>query len=71
MKPIFDISIQFPPSWLQPKEIGKFFVREMESHNKSPHWIFTPLRYVKTSEFCRYTNEFILLMRNENLSTLS
>jgi hypothetical protein len=53
MKPVFDIRIQFPPSWLQLKEMGKCFVREMESHNKSLHWIFTPLRYVKTSEFSR------------------
>jgi len=54
MKPILDIRIQFPPSGLQLKEMGKFFVSEMESHNKSLHWIFTPLRCVKTSEFRRY-----------------
>jgi hypothetical protein len=32
MKPIFDIRIQFPPSWLQMKEVGMFFVREIETH---------------------------------------
>ena len=26
-------------------------------HNKSLHWIFTPLRSVKTSEFKRYTEQ--------------
>ena len=25
-----------------------------ETHNKSLHWIFTPLRFVKTSEFKRW-----------------
>ena len=53
MKLILDIRIQFPSSWLHLKEMGKFIGREMESHNKSLHWIFTPLRYVKTSEFGR------------------
>ena len=27
----------------------------MKKANKSLHWIFTPLRFVKTSEFKRYT----------------
>ena len=27
------------------------------AHNKSLHWIFTPLRCVKTSEFKRYTDK--------------
>lgn len=26
----------------------------VKTHNKSLHWIFTPLRSVKTSEFKRY-----------------
>ncbi len=26
----------------------------VKTHNKSLHWIFTPLRYVKTSEFNRW-----------------
>ena len=26
----------------------------METHNKSLHWNFTPLRFVKSSELIRY-----------------
>jgi len=29
-------------------------MEEIKTHNKSLHWIFTPLRCVKTSEFRRY-----------------
>ena len=29
-------------------------MRNEKTHNKSLHWIFTPLRSVKTSEFKRY-----------------
>ena len=29
----------------------------IQTHNKALHWIFTPLRYVKTSEFKRYDRE--------------
>jgi len=33
-------------------------------HNKSLHWIFTPLRSVKTSEFKRYTERNSLNSEN-------
>ncbi len=36
----------------------------MKAHNKSLHWIFTPLRCAKTSEFKRSVSE---IFRKENL----
>jgi len=32
-------------------------MKTVTTHNKSLHWIFTPLRSIKTSEFSRYMNK--------------
>jgi len=36
--------------------------------NKSLHWIFTPLRSVKTSEFKRYVSELSWYYQSDTLS---
>jgi len=39
------------------KRRASLLMKEKTAHNQSLHWIFTPLRCVKTSEFKRYATQ--------------